>query len=152
MKCVHGLDHAVVQLCRRIALVTATVQTNARMLADKADIIPGIVKEHLIVIRIRAIGRIGKPEVLPYHDSVLVTGIIELLVTSLADPVTDHIQIHVPMHTCSGVIFISTVAEVIFTKTPVAALREEAAAVDKHLKVAHHIAVGEFPDASLPIY
>ena len=120
------------------------------MLADKADIIPGIVKEHLIVIRIRTVSRIRKPEVLPNHDSILVAGIVELLIACLANPVTDHIQVHIPVHTRRGVIFLSTVAEIIFTEAPVAALREEAAAVDEHFQVAHHIAVCEFPDARLP--
>ena len=151
MEILHGHDKAIVQGGRRIALVASAVKSDAWMLADQADIIPGIVKEHLIVVRIRTVGRIRKPEVLPDHDSVLVTSLVELLVARLADPVTDHIQIHVSVHADSGVIFIGSVAEIIFTEPPVPAFREEAAAIDEHFKVAHHVAVSEFADSGKPL-
>ena len=150
MKCPDRFGKPGVQGRRWIALVAPTVQTYARMPADQAHIIPGIVKEHHVIVGIRAVRRIGKPEILPDYNSVLVARIVELLVAGLPDPVADHVQIHFLVKTDRSVIFIGAVAEIVFAESPVATFREEAAAVDEQLEVAHQIFVGEFSDAGQP--
>ena len=100
------------------------------MTADELDIVFGICDEHILIVRIRTVGRIGQPEVLPYKDTVFVACVVELFVTRLAHPVAYHIEIHLLMIRDRLVVFIGTIAEEIFAEAPVAALREEAVAVD----------------------
>ena len=74
--------------------------------------ITGIIQEHPRIIRVRTVNRIGKPEILPDHNPILVAGIEEFVIAGLAHPVPDHRKVHILMIPDSGIVFSFPVIEV----------------------------------------
>ena len=101
------------------------------MAADTFHVIFGIGNEHLGVIRIGAVGRVGQPKVLPDHDAVAVAGFVKLFVTDHADPVTHHREVHIGVIGHRDVVFATAIVQVRLTKTPVSAATDKATSVDE---------------------
>ena len=74
--------------------VAPTVKSDACMRTHATGIVLSILQEKHIVIRIRSISRISQPEVLPYHDTMLIASLVESLVANLSYPVTNHGAVH----------------------------------------------------------
>ena len=85
--------------------VSTTIETDAGMAAHTAHVVLGITKEHHIVVGIGTIGGIGEPKVLPDHDAITITRLVERFVAYLSHPVAYHRKIHVAMIADSNVIF-----------------------------------------------
>ena len=119
-----------VNLLRRIAFVAADVDRERRMVADAPYILLRDFLEEAWIIRIGTVPRVGQPEILPDHDAVAVTGLVELLVTGHSDPVADDGEIHVGMVGDRYIVFASAIVEEHFGESPIAAEADEAAAVD----------------------
>ena len=88
------LTQLAIDSLRWESLVTSYPDTNAGMTADTAQIILCIAQEQHIVVRIRSVGRVSQPEVLPYHDTMLIASLVESLVANLSYPVTNHGAVH----------------------------------------------------------
>ena len=71
-----------------------------------------------LVVGIRAVHRIGQPEILPHHDAVLVAGIVELVVAGLPHPVADHGEVHVLVVAHGHVVFARAVAQQLTSGKP----------------------------------
>ena len=125
----HGLSQSGLDLGWREALVASAVDDDRRILSDSLDKILCICQEHLIVGRVRTVCRVGKPEVLPYHDSVSVACLIELHVSCLAHPVAHDVEIHVSMVCHCDVIFPCAVGEVVLRESPVSATTDESSSI-----------------------
>ena len=106
-------------------------------------------QEHGVVVGIGAVPRIRQPEILPHHHPMAVAGIVELILADLADPVADHVEVHLGVVAHGGVVLPRAVAQHGFAEAPVAALGNEAAAVDPHAQRAAFLAVGELAHAGL---
>ena len=119
-----------IQSCRRHAFVASAVKRDGRMTADLPHIIVRIVHEEFFVIRIRAVGRIGQPEILPDHDAVTVAGLIEFLIAGLPDPVAYHVEIEEFMIPHDYIIIARSKAQIQFAEAPVAAESGHSPAVD----------------------
>ncbi len=125
-----GLDvlpQPVVQGFDRRALVFAAPQGDARVVAHLLDLLDGIRPEDLQVDR-RARG--VEPEVIPDHHAVAVAGVVEGLVGGHADPVADHVEVHLPVEAQARVVVPAAAAQHELRHAPVAALGEDAHAVD----------------------
>ena len=130
----HGLSQSGLNLCRRETLVASAVYDHGRILSYPLDKVLCIGQEHVIVSRVRTVCRIGKPEVLPYHDSVPVACLIELDVSRLSHPVTNYVEVHVRMICHSDVIFPCAVCEVVLRESPVSTSSDEPSSIYIYMK------------------
>ena len=119
----------------REAFISTAVDHQWRVASVLSEIIFSICKEHPVVIRIRTICRICKPEVLPYHDTVTVASLVKLNIASLAHPVTHDCEIHVSMVVYGNIIFTTAIVQVVLAESPVASASDESSTVD--IKVEH---------------
>ncbi len=119
------------------------------MAADTPNVILCIRQEHGVVIRDGTVPRVRQPEVLPYHHAMAIARLVESLVADLADPVANHRKVHLTVVSHCAVIFTRPIAQHRFTEAPVAAARDEAAAVDPQLQCSALLTVRDLPDASL---
>ena len=119
------------------------------MAPDSLDIVLCIVHEHRLVIRVRAVPRIGKPEVLPDHQAVTVAGFVKLLVADLAHPVAYHIAMHVLMVCYRNVVFALPVSQIALGEAPVASKRVNPDTIDHNLRPAVKFVVSHFADSCL---
>ena len=126
----HDTAQSLVDGLRREAFVTTAVQADGGMAADALHIIFGIGDEHVGIIRIGTVGRIGQPEVLPDHNAVLVAGVIQFFVANHTHPVAQHGEVHVGMVGHSCLVFASAVVKVRFAEAPVTATADKTASVD----------------------
>ena len=141
--------YPALQRGRRIAFVAAAVEPDGRMVPDPQDRVADVAQEQVVVVGIGPIVGIREPEVLPDHDAVLVAGVVELVVSRLADPVADHGEVHVAMEAHGDVVLALAVAEIGLRKAPVAAAAHEASAVDPDPEGSPIFTVGELPHAGL---
>ena len=111
--------------------------------------VAGICKEHRFVVRIRSVGRIGQPEILPDHYAVAVAGIVESLVRSLSDPVADHIEILQPVIADSDVVLFRAVVQVLLGEAPVSAHRVHPHSIDVQVKRTVAVFAPDFADSCL---
>jgi len=91
------------------------------MVADAQNHVLDVAQEHVVVVGIGAIQRVGEPEILPHDDAKLVAGLEELVVADLPDPVADHGEVHVAVVAHGGVVLAGTVAQHGLAKAPVPA-------------------------------
>ena len=126
----HNLTQGLVDVCRGISLVASAIDADGGMAADAVHVVLGIVNEHVGIIGIGAVGGIGQPEVLPYHDAVFITRFIQLFVANHAHPVAHHGEVHVLVIGDGCLVFTSAVVEVYFAESPVATHADEATPVD----------------------
>ena len=82
------------------------------MIPDTLQIITSIGIEHLCIVRIGTIHRIGKAKILPDHNPMSVARFVELLVTNLSYPVSYHGKVHIRMISHRNIIFPFPVIEV----------------------------------------
>ena len=115
------------------------------MVAQPLDLLHGVLLEGPQVVR--QVGVRVEPEVVPYHDAVAVAGIVELFVGRRADPVADHVEMHVPVECDAGVVLLAAAAEQPFAHAPVAALDIDRFAVDLQAEDAVVPLVAVFADA-----
>ena len=115
------------------------------MVAQSLDLLHGVLLEGPQVVR--QVGVRVEPEVVPYHDAVAVAGIVELFVGRRADPVADHVEMHVPVECDAGVVLLAAAAEQPFAHAPVAALDIDRFAVDLQAEDAVVPLVAVFADA-----
>ena len=139
----------LVDLFRRETFVTTAIKSDRRMAANPFYIIFRIGDKHFRIIRIRSVGRVSQPEVLPDHDTVAVASLIQLLVADHADPVTHHREVHIRMQSHSNVIFAGAIVQVRLTEAPVTATSDKAATVDEETQdiivlVERHLADTDF--------
>ena len=99
------------------------------MVAYAEEKVVEVVHEHIFIVRVRAVQRIGKPEILPDHYPVPVAGFIEFIIHGLPYPVAYHCEVLLLVQTDSGVVFFFTVAQVEFAESPVASAPTEPASV-----------------------
>ena len=141
MQRLHKVAQPSVDRLWRIALVSAAVDADGRMVAYAFHVVVGVAQEHVLVERVGTVSRVGEPEVLPHHYAVSVTGFVELLVACLSHPVAYHVEVHVAVVSHRNVIFASAVAQVVLAESPVAAQRYEPSAVDVYLQLRVHVLV-----------
>ena len=139
----------LVDLFGRETLVTSAVEADRSMAANPFYIVFRIGDKHFRVIRIGTVSRICQPEVLPDHDTVAVTGFIELLVTDHADPVTHHRKVHIGMVSHGDIIFTAAIVQIRFTEAPVTATTDKATAIYKETQdmiifIERHLADTDF--------
>ena len=96
--------------------------------------VAGVVHEESLVIRIRAVGWIGKPEILPDNDAIFVASLVEFIISGLAHPIAYHIEVHLLMQSKSLVVVLCPETEIILAETPVTSLRGQSVAIDINLK------------------
>ena len=117
-----------------------------------SEIIFSICKEHPVVIRIRTICRICKPEVLPYHDTVTVASLVKLNIASLAHPVTHDCEIHVSMVVYGNIIFTTAIVQVVLAESPVASASDESSTVDIKVEYSAFFISIHLSEADFEIY
>ena len=105
------------------------------------------VRRHRVVIGDWAVPWVGEPEVLPDHDAVAVACFVKCVVADLADPVADHGEVHLAVVAHRGVVLASAIAQHRFAEAPVAAARDEAAAIDPDAKRFVVFVISELPHA-----
>ena len=115
---------------RRKTFITSAIKADGSVVANPFHIVFGIVDEHLRVIRIGTVSRIGQPKVLPNHDSVPVASFIEFFVANHTYPVAHHRKVHVSMIGNRCLVFASAVVEIRFPKSPVTASSDKTTTVD----------------------
>ena len=93
-----------------------------------------------VVVSYVIIGHI-KPEIIPYHDTVAVTVVVELIVRNAACPEAYHVVVHLFMQSYLWLVLLSMAAEQIFRHTPVATFCEDALPVDHELQYRHSYSV-----------
>ena len=114
------------------AFVVAAPDGDRRVVAQPLDLFDGVVVEGVDVVgknRVRI-----EPEIVPYHDAVLVAGFVELLVGGGAQPVADHVEIHLFVQSYLGEVFLAAAAEHVLRKSPVRTFDEDAAVVDPEVE------------------
>ena len=115
----HILAQLAVDGFRRESLVASAIEGDARMASDTPHVVFGIAQEEHVVVRVRTVGRVGKPEVLPYHDTVSVARLVESLVAHLSYPVANHVEVHVAMIPHGDVVLTGAVEQVMLVESPV---------------------------------
>ena len=83
-----------------------------------------------------------QPEVVPYHQTILVAIVVEFIIGDTSCPKTDHIIVQILMKADFLFIIFILAAEKIFAHTPVATLHEHTLSVDIELKNGHTYRVG----------
>ena len=106
------LPDASVDRRRRIALVAPAVQAHGGVVPDAQHRILHVAQEEIPVVRVRAVGRVREPEVLPDDDAVPVAGLVELVIGGLADPVADHGEIQVAVIADGDVVLAPAVTQI----------------------------------------
>jgi hypothetical protein len=91
------------------------------MIPDAQDRVSHIAQKKVVIVRIRTVHRVGQPKILPDDDAVPVTGFVKFVVSGLADPVANKIEIQITVVPYGNVILASAVAQISLWKTPVAA-------------------------------
>ena len=102
-----------------------------------------------VVVGVGTVPRIRQPEILPHHHAIPVAGFVEFVVADLPHPVADHVEVHLRVVAHRGIVFARAIAQHRFAEAPIAALGNEAPAVDPHAQRAVVLAVGELPHARL---
>ena len=141
----------IIQCLRRVSFVTSTIKTYRWVITDFSEIILSICNKHLFIERIRSIIRIGKPEVLPYHHSVLVARLVELLIACHTHPVTDHSEVHICVVSNSYVVFTCAIVEVDLREAPVTAVGDESSAIYENIKNAAFHRICHLTDTALDL-
>ena len=152
MLVLHDAAKGIGNVLRREAFVTSAVDTDGGVAADALHIVLGIGDEHIGIVWVGAVGRVGQPEVLPYHDAMAVAGFVQLFVANLSYPVTHHGEVHVGMMGYGYVVFASAVVEVVFAESPVTTTSDEASAVDKEAQDAVVFVEVHLADTYLEIF
>ena len=101
----------------RIRFVVTTPYGNTRMIAYTLNLLHHVIIEHIEIIRQVRI-RIN-PKIIPQHNSVFVTGFIEFIIGYRAEPVANHIKVHLFVQTNLCIILCTTTAKHILRHTPV---------------------------------
>jgi len=114
---------AIVERFRRKAFVAPAVKADRRRIANAEHCVLRVAQEQIVVIRVRTVPGIRKPEILPYDDAVPVAGFIKSGVPDLPHPVADHIEVHFAVVAQGSVIFARAVAQHRFAESPVASPR-----------------------------
>ncbi len=143
---------AVFQRLGRGAFVAAAIQAHRGVVAYAQQRVADVAQEHVVVVGVGAVDGVGQPEILPHHDAVAVAGVVEGVVAGLSHPVADHGEVHVAVVADGDVVFARAVAQHGFGEAPVAAARDEAAAVDEDLQRAAVFGVGELADAGVEAF
>ena len=116
----HRQGKRIVKIASRMSLVGTAPQGNARVIAQAANLVDGICLEglrlgHIVISHI-------KPEVVPYHDSVTVAPVIELVVGDTSRPEAYHVVVHILVEPYLLLVVIALTAQQIFAHAPVATL------------------------------
>ena len=127
----HQSTQIIIYSSRGISLVPSYINTYGRMIPDTLQIITSIGIEHLCIVRIGTIHRIGKPKILPDHNPMSVARFVELLVTNLSYPVSYHGKVHVCMISHRNIIFSFPIIEVRFSESPITSEAYKTPTVDK---------------------
>ena len=149
MNRLHLLSQHLVDGCRREALVSAAIDADTCMTTDAGDVIGRVLEEHLVIIRIWSVPWVRQPEVLPYHDTMLIACLIQLLIANLSYPVANHIVVHLLMVTHGCIIFTSAIVEVGLREAPVTAQRIQSLAVDVNLGLGLQVGIAHLADTCL---
>ncbi len=148
----HNAAQGVVNLFWRIAFISSAIQPDGSVAADSFHIIFCVCDEHFRIIRVRTVGRICQPEILPNHYSVFVARVIEFLIANHADPIAHHREVHVCVVSDCDVIFTCTVIQVGFAEAPVSATPDEAFPVDEKSQDMVVFIESHLADADLEIF
>ena len=144
--------NAIVEFFVRPAFVVTTPNCYGRMIAQTHNLVLHIRHEAFLVIR-TCKTRIwtGEPKIVPHHDTIFVTCIIELFIRYTSCPKAYHIKMHILMQAYSGVIIFAMTAQHIFRHTPVAAFAVYllAIAIDHHRGVLLLIIIGTDAEAGI---
>ena len=127
--------NAIVQFLVRPAFVVTTPYCYGWMIAQTYYLVLNIGHEAFLVIWAgKTCIRTGEPKIVPHHDTIFVTCIIELFIRYTSCPKAYHIKMHILMQAYSGVIIFAMTAQHIFRHTPVAAFAVYllAIAIDHH--------------------
>ena len=120
----------LVERGRGIAFVAAAPEQKARVVADAQQQVLCVVHEHLLIGRVRSVGGIGQPEILPDQNAVAVGGFIEFFVADHADPVSHQIEVFVAVQLHGTLIVGCAIPEIAFTEPPVSTTAHQSAAID----------------------
>ncbi len=112
----------LVKLLRRVPFVPAAVNDKGGMGTVFPYLVRRVLQEHFGIIGIRPVHRVGQPEIIPYHNSVLVAGLIKRRMVCHPHPVADHIQICFPVQADLIVVILRAVKLQAVIHTPVSAL------------------------------
>ena len=116
------------------------------------DPILGIRKEHALIVRIRAVGGVRQPEVLPNHHPVAVAAIVELFVADLPYPVPYHVEMHLAVVVKSYVVIPGSEHQVLLGEAPVTTLRDKPAAINIQFQCTVGIVPGHLPYSGFEMY
>ena len=116
------------------------------MMTNPPHLIHCIAHEHGMICRIRTIDWIGEPKVVPYQHAMTVTSVVKGIASHHTYPVTNHVQIHIPVHAYAQVIALFIADKHSVFHPPVAAANKYLEAVDKNLENAAFGPVVHFPN------
>src|SRR5664280_2502629 len=136
----------------RVALVPSNINSHGRMVADTQDYISCIIDEHLGIFRIGTISGVCKAKILPDHNSMTVTSFKKLIISSLSDPVSDHIEVHIGMISDSNIIFTSAVLKIRFRKTPVSTTCYKTSPVDINIEYLIGVIENHFANSRFKLF
>ena len=114
--------HPSFQRRLRIGLIIATPHGYTRVITNTFDFLHHIIIEHIEVIRQIRI-RVY-PKIIPYHNAIFVTCLVEFIICNRAEPITYHIKIHFLMQADFGIIFLATATKHIFRHPPIRSLNK----------------------------
>src|SRR5574344_2557430 len=100
------------------------------MVANLLYIVQCIGSEHIDIVRIWTVSRVGKPEILPNHNSVTVASLVKFIVSSHSHPIADHSEMHICVVSHCDVILAGPIVQIDFRETPVAAIAYKTTAID----------------------
>ena len=109
--------HPSFQRRLRIGLIIATPHGYTRVITNTFDFLHHIIIEHIEVIRQIRI-RVY-PKIVPYHNAIFITRLIEFIICNRTEPITYHIKVHFLMQTDFGIIFRTTATKHIFRHSPI---------------------------------
>ena len=100
------------------------------MIAEAQHLVAHVRDVGVNVSRIRAVARVRLEELVPHHDAVLVTELVELLAGALPHPVANQVEVGQLVIANLGFHAVERIALEALVQAPVAAANEDWHAVD----------------------
>src|SRR5574344_2935914 len=101
------------------------------MVANLLYIVQCIGSEHIDIVRIGTVSRVGKPEILPNHYSVTVASLVKFIISSHSNPIAHHSEMHIGVVCHGDVVLTSPVVQVNFREYQVATIAKQRTKMEK---------------------